>query len=91
MIVPSLRTSHLSSSVDSARYSETTSPYVVLKMAGTNLFSRISANQQAIAKFPHLMRDIVEEELMPSIDYRYASYRILGKNLKKISKEQRLC
>jgi phospholipid transport system substrate-binding protein len=78
-----------SSSVDSARYSETTSPYVVLKMAGTNLFSRISANQQAIAKFPHLMRDIVEEELMPSIDYRYASYRILGKNLKKISKEQR--
>lgn len=78
-----------SSSVDSARYSETTSPYVVLKTAGTNLFSRISANKQAIAKFPHLMRDIVEEELMPSIDYRYASYRILGKNLKKISKEQR--
>jgi phospholipid transport system substrate-binding protein len=65
------------------------SPYVVLKTAGTNLFSRISANQQAIQKFPHIMRDIVEEELMPSIDYRYASYRILGKHLKKISKEQR--
>ena len=65
------------------------SPYVVLKTAGTNLFSRISANQQAIEKFPHLMRDIVEEELMPSIDYRYASYRILGKHLKKVSKEQR--
>ena len=65
------------------------SPYVVLKTAGTNLFSRISANQQAIQKFPHLMRNIVEEELMPSIDYRYASYRILGKHLKKISKEQR--
>jgi phospholipid transport system substrate-binding protein len=79
-----------SGSVDSVRYSETTSPYVVLKTAGTNLFSRISANQQAIAKFPHLMRDIVEEELMPSIDYRYASYRILGKHLKKISKEQRV-
>ncbi len=65
------------------------SPYVVLKTAGTGLFSRISANQKAIQKFPHLMRDIVEEELMPSIDYRYASYRILGKHLKKISKEQR--
>ncbi|PKG81055.1 toluene tolerance protein [Colwellia sp. 75C3] len=69
--------------------SESTSPYVVLKTAGTHLFSRISANQQAIAKFPHLMREIVEEELMPSIDYRYASYRILGKHLKKISKDQR--
>lgn len=69
--------------------SQIISPYVVLKTAGTKLFSRISANQQAISKFPHLMRDIVEEELMPSIDYRYASYRILGKHLKKISKEQR--
>jgi phospholipid transport system substrate-binding protein len=77
------------SSNSSAIHLENASPYVVLKTAGTNLFSRISANQQAIAKFPHLMRDIVEEELMPSIDYRYASYRILGKHLKKISKEQR--
>ncbi|NQY49268.1 MAG: ABC transporter substrate-binding protein [Colwellia sp.] len=70
-------------------YLDNASPYVVLKTAGTNLFSRISANQQAIAKFPHLMRDIVEEELMPAIDYRYASYRILGKHLKKVSKQQR--
>lgn len=83
-------TTESNSSVDSALYSETISPYIVLKKAGTNLFSRISANQQAIAKFPHLMRDIVEEELMQSIDYRYASYRILGKHLKKISKEQRV-
>ncbi|KGJ96919.1 phospholipid-binding protein MlaC [Colwellia psychrerythraea] len=77
------------SSASSLASSEVISPYVVLKTAGTKLFSRISANQQAISKFPHLMRDIVEEELMPSIDYRYASYRILGKHLKKISKEQR--
>lgn len=73
----------------STSYAKDASPYVVLKTTGTKLFSRISANQQAIEKFPHLMRDIVEEELMPSIDYRYAAYRILGKHLKKISKEQR--
>ncbi|WP_019026892.1 MlaC/ttg2D family ABC transporter substrate-binding protein [Colwellia piezophila] len=78
-----------SSTTKSASYLASASPYVVLKTAGTNLFSRISANQQAIAKFPHLMRDIVEEELMPAIDYRYASYRILGKHLKNISKQQR--
>ena len=65
------------------------SPYEVLDSIGTKLFSRIAANQQEIAKFPALMQDIVEEELMPSIDYRYASYRILGKNLRKTSKEQR--
>lgn len=85
----SAATASVGSAPSSASYLENSSPYVVLKTAGTNLFSRISANQQAIAKFPHLMRDIVEEELMPSIDYRYASYRILGKHLKKTSKEQR--
>ena len=65
------------------------SPYIVLKTTGNQLFSRISANQEAIKKFPSLMQDIVEEELMPSIDFRYTAYRILGKHLKKTSKEQR--
>jgi len=65
------------------------SPYVVLENVGNKLFSRIAANQQEIKKFPALMQDIVEEELMPSIDYRYASYRILGKHLKNTNKEQR--
>jgi len=63
---------------------------VVLEDIGTKLFSRIAANQQEIKKFPALMQVIVEEELMPSIDYRYASYRILGKNLRTTNKEQRL-
>jgi phospholipid transport system substrate-binding protein len=66
-----------------------TSPYVVLKSIGTKLFNRIAANQQEIKKFPALMQVIVEEELMPSIDYRYASYRILGKALRNTTKKQR--
>ena len=65
------------------------SPYVVLENIGNKLFNRIAASQQEINKFPALMQVIVEEELMPSIDYRYASYRILGSNLRKTSKEQR--
>lgn len=65
------------------------SPYSTLENVGNKLFSRIAANQQEIKKFPQLMQVIVEEELMPSIDYHYASYRILGKHLRKTSKEQR--
>lgn len=65
------------------------SPYTVLENVGNKLFSRIAANQQEIKKFPPIMETIVEEELMPSIDYRYASYRILGKHLRKTNKEQR--
>lgn len=68
---------------------EPTSPYVVLKSIGTKLFNRIAANQQEINKFPALMQVIVDEELMPSIDYQYASYRIIGKNLSNTTKEQR--
>lgn len=68
---------------------EQPSPYAVLESVGNKLFNRIAANQKEIQKFPPLMQDIVEEELMPSIDYRYASYRILGKHLKDTNKEQR--
>ncbi|MBU2923723.1 ABC transporter substrate-binding protein [Colwellia sp. 4_MG-2023] len=65
------------------------SPYVILEKVGDKLFNRIAASQQEIIKSPEVMQNIVEEELMPSIDYRYASYRILGKHLKNTTKEQR--
>ena len=65
------------------------SPYKVIETVGHNLFERIANNQQEIEKFPDLMRNIVDEELMPYIDYRYAAYKILGKNLQSSTKEQR--
>jgi len=72
-----------------AKHATAPSPYVVLEHAGQQLFARIANNQQQIKKFPKLINVIVEEELMPSIDYKYAAYRILGKHLKKTTKEQR--
>ena len=66
-----------------------TSPYDILETAGDKLFGRISANQAELEKFPGLMEKIVEEELMPYVDYRYAAYKILGKHLKNTTKEQR--
>ena len=68
---------------------EEVSPYIVLKNTGDKLFTRIASSQQELEKFPELMRDIVDEELMPNVDYKYASYMILGKNLKHTTKEQR--
>jgi len=68
---------------------EEVSPYLVLKNTGDKLFTRIANNQQELEKFPELMRDIVNEELMPNVDYKYAAYMILGKNLKNTTKEQR--
>lgn len=65
------------------------SPYQVIETTGNKLFTRIADNQTSLQKFPELMRDIVEEELMPSVDHRYAAFKILGKHLRKTSKEQR--
>lgn len=65
-------------------------PQQVIEQAGDKLFTRIANSQQELEKFPELMREIVEQELMPSIDHKYAAYKILGKHLRKTSKEQRL-
>jgi len=65
------------------------SPYQVIETTGNSLFARIANNQEALKKFPELMRDIVEEELMPSVDYQYAAFKILGKHLRNTTKEQR--
>jgi phospholipid transport system substrate-binding protein len=65
------------------------SPYLVIADTGQRLFSRIAEDQESLKKFPELMRNIVEEELMPSIDYKYAAFKVLGKNLRKMTKEQR--
>jgi phospholipid transport system substrate-binding protein len=67
----------------------TNSPYQVIAETGQRLFSRIAHDQESLKKFPDLMRNIVEEELMPSIDYKYAAFKVLGKNLNKMTKVQR--
>jgi phospholipid transport system substrate-binding protein len=70
-------------------FSAEVSPYKVIENVGNKLFDRIANNQQEIQKFPGLMRTIVDEELMPHVDYKYAAYKILGKNLRSTSKKQR--
>lgn len=75
--------------ISASSLAEEISPYKVIESVGNNLFERIANNQQEIKKFPALMRNIVDEELMPHIDYKYAAYKILGKNLKSTTKKQR--
>jgi phospholipid transport system substrate-binding protein len=76
-------------SFSSNAFSIENSPYTVIADTGQRLFSRIAKDQESLKKFPELMRDIVEEELMPSIDYKYAAFKVLGKNLRKMTKTQR--
>lgn len=68
---------------------ESLSPHQEISAMGDKLFSRISNSQQELDLFPELMREIVEEELMPTVDVKYAAYKVLGKHLKKTTKQQR--
>jgi len=88
-ILFTLLLSSLFTNFSNAATNAATSPYSVIAETGERLFSRIANDQEALKKFPELMRDIVEEELMPSIDYKYAAFKILGKNLNKMTKVQR--
>lgn len=76
-------------SISFAVVAQESSPYTTLEHVGKNLFSRIANSQEQLQKFPSHMETIVAEELMPHIDYQYTAYRILGKNLRKTTKEQR--
>ena len=65
------------------------SPHQLITSVATKLFGRLSEQQEQLKTDPTLVKEIVEQELMPYVDHRYAAYKILGKNLRKTSKEER--
>lgn len=61
----------------------------VIEGLGDSLFKRLSEEQENLSTQPELVRQIIEQDLMPHVDYRYAAFKILGKYIREISKEQR--
>ena len=74
--------------VSFSSFAASESAYQVVSQAGDKLFTRIKAEQAQIKSNSALLETIVEQELMPYIDYRYAAFKILGKHLRKTSKAQ---
>jgi phospholipid transport system substrate-binding protein len=64
-------------------------PHQVIEGLGDSLFKRLSEEQKNLSSQPELVKEIIEQELMPHIDYRYAAFKILGKYIKEISKQER--
>ena len=64
-------------------------PYTMVKGAAEQTFKRFASEQQAIQENPNLLKDIVREELMPYINYKYSAFKVIGKHLKKTTKEDR--
>ncbi|MFD2165025.1 phospholipid-binding protein MlaC [Thalassotalea euphylliae] len=66
-----------------------TNPYDMIQEVADITFKRFANEQQSIRSNPNLLKDIVREELMPYIDYRYAAFKVVGVNLKRTTEDER--
>ena len=63
-------------------------PYELVKGVASKTFDRIKANQDAVKADPEMLRTIMEEELVPHIDYKFAAFMVLGKHFKSVPQEK---
>ena len=64
-------------------------PYSMIEEVAGLTFTRFANEQQNIRKNPNILKDIVREELMPYINYKYSAFKVIGKHLKKTTKQER--
>ena len=69
---------------------EPTAPNTVLDIATRQMISAINANQEKIKADPSVVNGLVEDILMPHIDFIASSKWVLGKHWRRASKEQKL-
>lgn len=65
---------------------EDTNPYVMLEDVATKTFNRIKKEHKLIEVEPELLRKVMEEELLPHVDYKFSALKVLGKHYKKVPK-----
>ncbi|WED23321.1 phospholipid-binding protein MlaC [Vibrio sp. JC009] len=64
-----------------------TQPYEMMKAVSEHTFARLKAERENIQKDPQVLKAVVEEELMPYVNYRYAALKVLGTNLKRAKRK----
>ena len=64
-------------------------PYLLLEKVANQTFDRIGADRQLISEDLDYLRVIIREEMMPYVDWVYASKRVLGRALQDTTAEQR--
>ncbi|MGL4206848.1 MAG: phospholipid-binding protein MlaC [Aeromonadaceae bacterium] len=64
-------------------------PYALVTEAANKTFSRLNKDQARIRAEPDYLRQIIREELMPYVDNKFASFKVIGSNIKDTTPEQR--
>ena len=70
-------------------YVDKKDPYFMIKKVAGNTFKRFAHEQQAIKADPNIIKNIVREELMPYINYKYSAFKVIGKHLKNTTAQER--
>jgi len=70
--------------------SEQSDPYVMINEVAMLTFDRIKREKAQIKNNPELLRTVMEEELLPYIDYRFSAFKVLGKYANKVPREKLL-
>ncbi|MBU3002249.1 ABC transporter substrate-binding protein [Paraglaciecola arctica] len=60
----------------------------MLEDVATKTFKRIKKERQLIEVDPELLRTVMEEELIPHVDYSFSALKVLGKYYKKVPREK---
>lgn len=68
---------------------DTKNPYNLVQSVANDLFKRITKEQVNIEKDPEILRVVVEEQLAPSINHKYAAAMVLGPHYRKITDQQK--
>jgi phospholipid transport system substrate-binding protein len=76
----------ISVSISAAEINKT-QPYSMMKQVAEQAFDRLKVEQENIQQDPELLKVIVEEELMPYVNEKYAALKLLGPNLKGAKRE----
>lgn len=67
---------------------ESQNPYELVSEVATITFDRIKKERAEIEKNPELLRTIMEQELLPYVDYKFAALKVLGKHFKSVPKQK---
>jgi phospholipid transport system substrate-binding protein len=73
-----------------ANASEQSDPYIMINEVASLTFNRMKREKEQINKNPELLRTVVEEELLPYIDYRFSAFKVLSKYASKVPREKLL-
>ncbi|AWL12955.1 putative phospholipid-binding protein MlaC [Saliniradius amylolyticus] len=74
--------------ISPAQAQDTENPYQLIQGVADKTFNRIKQQRDTIESNPDHLRTIVEQELLPYVDYKFAALKVLGRHFKSVPREK---